>query len=255
MQIKDKNIWLIGGSTGIGEALARKLSEKAKTLIISSRDETKLNDLVTSIGSQNVYSEKCDISQENQVQTAFLNIKEKHKRIDTVILNAGIYQPTDIFNFNANEYIKQMNVNYSGNVLVASHIVKHFLENNSGHIVVISSQSAFRALPNAAAYGASKSALTYFFESIRMQLEDKGIKISIIYPGFVKTRLTDKNDFEMPFLMEVDEAAQLIFDVVEKEKGDLGFPLGLALPIQILRLLPEKIYRKIVKKFFMGAPK
>ena len=250
--LNEKNIWLIGGSTGIGEELAKTLAPEVKNLCISARSENKLVDLVSQISCKNVFSVACSIDNLESVRQAYSKIKSRLGHIDTVILNAAVYHVSDAFSFNLDEHIEQINVNYIGNLNIASQVLPDFIKNSSGHFVVISSQSAFRSLPKASGYGASKSALTYFFESLRMQLEDAGIEISLLYPGFVKTRLTEKNDFKMPFLMEVKDAADKIFQIVKKGKGDLGFPIGLSLPIQILRLLPEKIYRFIVKKALLG---
>ena len=250
--LESKNVWLIGGSSGIGESLAKILSTKVKSLHISARSEDKLRTILNEINLPSVFIQPCDVTELPQVKEAFEKIVEKCGSIDTVIFNAGIYEPTDVLNFKAIESINQMSVNYFGSLNVAENVIKHFVENKKGHLIVVSSQSAFRALPNAGGYGASKAALSYFFESLRMQVEDMGISISIIYPGFVKTRLTDKNSFEMPFIMDCEVAAEKMLKIVVRGKGDLGFPLGLSLPIQILRLLPEKIYRSLVKRLIGG---
>lgn len=250
--LKNKNVWLIGASTGIGESLAHSLSLEVNNLFLSARSADKLHKVTENISRPNIFAEPCDISKLEDIQNTYSKIKDKVSKLDVIILNAAVYHPTDVLNFKLSEYLEQININYSGNVNVTSVVLDDFISNKSGHFVVISSQSAFRAMPKAGGYGASKAALTYFFESLRMQVEDLGINVSIIYPGFVKTRLTEKNNFNMPFIMEASEAAKLIVGVLKKGSGDLSFPIGLALPIQILRLFPERIYRKIMKTFFMG---
>ncbi len=254
--IKEKNIWLVGASTGIGFQLFEDLTAFAKNIIVSSRNTESLENFQSRYeGSCNIIIAKCDITNVEEVNKQYEFIVKKVGHLDLVILNAAVYEKTDVLKFNASEYKKQMMVNYCGSLNVVEPVIKGFIERKSGQLVVVSSISAIRALPGAAAYGASKAALSYFFESLRMHVEELGIKITIVLPGFVKTRLTEKNDFDMPLMISPEKASRIIINGIIAGQDTIDFPKGLTVPIRILRLLPEKWYRRLIQKFVMKKEK
>ena len=140
-------------------------------------------------------------------------------------------------------------LNYCGALRVLKRMYPYFLTQGSGYVVGVSSIAGVRALPHTAGYGASKSALTYFLESLRIDIQGSPIDISVVHPGFVKTRLTDKNDFEMPFLITPEEAADHICRGMESRLPEIHFPKAFTFIIKTLSLLPERVYRWLMVKF------
>ena len=139
-----------------------------------------------------------------------------------------------------------MTVNYFGVVYGIEAVVPGMLARAHGHIAAVASVSGFRALPAAGAYGASKAAVIHLLNSIRFDLEPHGIRITVINPGFIKTPLTDRNRFPMPFLMPVDEAARRIVDGLERDRKEIHFPRALTWTLKALRVLPYPVYERII---------
>lgn len=247
---RDSTFWLIGASTGIGRSLAIKIAPEVKKLYISARSEKNLKSLKDEIKLDNIEILPCDVSDLSSISYAYQQIT-KNQTLDFVLFNAGIYNPSNVLDFDLNDYLAHMDINYSGALRTCSLILPDFLKRQSGHIAVVSSVAGYRALPNAEAYGASKAALTYFFESMRMKVQDKGVKITIINPGFVETRLTEKNTFEMPFILSPEQAAEEIYNGISKGQSEIHFPKKFTIILKILGLLPEKWYRALMIKFVL----
>jgi len=244
--LKGKTLWLIGASSGIGEAFASVASENGCRLILSARREEKLKEVACSCGALAAFP--LDVTDLATVKKTTKKIEKEIGQIDIVIACAGNHIPTDVKKFNVDEYRKIMEVNYFGVLNVIESVLPFFLERSQGHIVAVSSVAGYRGLPKAAAYGASKSAVTHFCESLRLDLEPLGIDVSVVSPGFVKTPLTDKNDFEMPFLMDPLDAAKDMFRGIELKKKEIHFPLKFTFLLKLLRILPFSLYHWLVKK-------
>jgi len=257
--VDNKNIWLVGASTGIGRALALELAPRVKNLFISARSVDGLNKLkeeARNLGNNNIAVFPFDVCNHEAVAEILTKIRSEYSSLDMLIYNAGVYQPSDVLNFNLEEYIHQMEVNFGGALglikVVLPYMLSKEMENDSrGHIVGVSSVAAYRALPNAAAYGASKAALTYFLESMRMHVASKGVSVTLVSPGFVKTRLTDKNDFEMPFLMSPEAAAKCITRGLDDGKSEIHFPKKFSIILKLLGFLPEPWYRALMIRFVL----
>ena len=141
-----------------------------------------------------------------------------------------------------------MEVNYMGVVNGLDAVLATLIHRRQGHIAIVSSVAGYGGLPNAAAYGATKAALINLCESLYTQLGDYGVMISVINPGFVRTPLTDRNKFPMPFLMEPKEAAKVIFSGMAKKKFEIAFPRMFVLILKFLKILPYSLYFTLVKK-------
>lgn len=247
IELKNKTVWLIGASQGIGRELAFLIAkENPKKLILSSRTASSLEDLCREIGSDFVAYKSLDIALETDVIKVAKEIKQQFGQVDILIINSGIYEITYVDNFSAKEYERITKVNYLGALYATEQVLPDMLKESSGVIVAVSSIAGVRPIPGGGAYGASKAALTYFYEALRMQVQDRGVKIILVHPGFVKTRLTDKNTFTMPGLMTAKDAATKIVNGIKKGKDEISFPWWFVSLIRVLRLLPEPIYRKIV---------
>jgi len=203
MKLKGKKYWIIGASEGLGRELSIQLSNLGVKLIISARNETRLNELSSLTKAKVLALDVLDIDA----------IKQASKSvgiIDGIIYVAGDYTPLNSTTWNVEEVDKMIAVNFTGAAKVLGFIVPKFLKQNNGHIVMIGSLSGFRGLPNAIGYGASKAAMMHLAENIKADLYKTPIKIQLINPGFIKTRLTEKNNFKMPFIMSVEDAAKRV---------------------------------------------
>jgi short-subunit dehydrogenase len=242
-----KTIWLTGASAGIGEALAIELSRRGAILALTARRMTLLATLEKRIvgegGKVRVFPG--DVTDRDAMEEVVRKIQDGIGPIDILVANAGTHLFTRPSEFNSQEYLDLMDLNFGG-VLRCIHAVMPSMQaRRRGYIVGVASLAGYRALPRAAAYGASKAALIHFLESIRFHLVRDGIDVTVVNPGFVRTPLTEKNDFAMPFLLEAREAARLICDGMERRKKEIAFPAFFSGLLKIMRILPFPIYERI----------
>ena len=178
-------------------------------------------------------------------------IKEKiikeFKIIDLAVYCSGYYEPHNTFDIKLDLFEKTFAVNFFGMINCFSILLPHFKSQKSGHLAAISSLAGFGGLPNSSSYGPSKAAMINYFESIKIDCDKNNISLSIINPGFVKSRLTEKNTFDMPFIMEADKAAEIIFEGLLSKKYDITFPIQMKIIFKILQILPRPIYFLLVK--------
>jgi NAD(P)-dependent dehydrogenase (short-subunit alcohol dehydrogenase family) len=178
-------------------------------------------------------------------------IEDRLGGIDLAFLNAGTYVRFGVADFTVEAFGRQIEINVMGTVNCLDPVLARMRQRNAGHIAVVSSLTAYRGLPYASAYGASKAALTNMCEAMKPELDALGIQMTIIHPGFVKTPLTDLNEFPMPFLMEADAAARRIVDGLERGAFEITFPRRLAILLKLARCLPYGLYfamtRRLVK--------
>ena len=248
MNFKDARVWLTGASSGIGEALVGPLVERGARLAISARRADRLEAIAADArrrgGDVRVYP--VDVTDRAAVRQAVAAIESDLGGIDLAILNAGGHTPAGPVRFDGQQAVDTMTVNYFGVVYGIEAVVPGMLARKHGYIAGVASISGYRALPAAGAYGASKAALIHLLNSIRFDLEPSGIHITVINPGFIKTPLTDRNRFPMPFLMPVDEAAVRIVRGLEREQKEIHFPKPLSWTLKALRVLPYPVYERII---------
>ena len=235
MKLKGKKYWIIGASEGLGRELSIQLSNLGVKLIISARNETRLNELSSLTKAKVLALDVLNIDAINQASKS-VGI------IDGIIYVAGDYTPLNSTTWNVEEVDKMIAVNFTGAAKVLGFIVPKFLKQNNGHIVMIGSLSGFRGLPNAIGYGASKAAMMHLAENIKADLYKTPIKIQLINPGFISTRLTEKNNFKMPFIMSVEDAAKRVIIAMNSNRFQTNFPLIFSLLFRASNLLPAFIY-------------
>ena len=235
-----KRVWLIGASAGIGEALAEKLASKGATLIVSARSVDKLEALRTRLGPAHGV-ERLDVTDVQSVNGAWAALSASGIP-DTVVYNPGTYEPQSALHFNLAEAEAMVDVNFRGALRVLSVVLPAFIARGSGHIVLVGSSAAYSGLPNAIGYGASKAALLHLAENLRLDLKDTAIRVQVVSPGFVKTRLTDKNSFAMPGIITAPQAADHIVRGMATDRFDIHFPAGFTWALKFLRLLPYRLY-------------
>lgn len=241
--LRNKTYWIVGASEGLGRALAHELDSHGVNLVISARSERRLTDLQQEL-THPAKILPVDISNTASVTSA----TETLGRIDGVIFVAALYVPMSALNWEANATETIADVNFVGAMRVLGRIVPNFVKRNTGHIVVIGSLSGYRGLPGALAYGASKAGLMHLAEAMRLDLCKTPIKVQLFNLGFVQTRLTDKNRFNMPFIMTTKAAASFIVSGMSKPKFKFDTPWLFSLVFRLSRLLPQTIYERLFSR-------
>ncbi len=242
-----KIIWITGASSGIGKALAIKFAEKGWIVAASARRENLLEDL--NKFNQNIYSFPLDVTEIENCKLVANKIIDKFGGIDICVFGTGMHDPKSEKRFNLNKIREIMEVNYFGTMNSINSIYEYFSEKKNGQISIISSVAGYRGLPAAGAYCASKAALTSYAESLNFDMQMKNVKVSLISPGFIKTPMTDQNDFPMPMIKSPEFAANEIFKgLTEKKSFEIHFPKAFTYFLKFLQILPSSIYFKLVSK-------
>ena len=237
---KGKKYWLVGASDGLGAALARKLSAAGAHVILSARSEDKLKELSAELDNPSDVV-TVDISDGDNVKAAAKQVGD----IDGVVILAGVYWPMKATEWDADKATAMLDVNLTGMMRVLGEVVPNMVKKDAGHIVLTGSLSGFRGLPGTIGYGASKAGIMYLAESMHADLKSTGVKVQVANPGFIKTRLTDKNDFKMPFIMEPDEAAQIMLGHMKSNGFKRSFPTIFSLFFRVSQFLPDWLYYRI----------
>jgi short-subunit dehydrogenase len=242
-----KIIWITGASSGIGKALAIKFAENGWIVAASARRENLLNELKQI--NQNIYPFPLDVTEIENCKTVAKKILEQFKNIDICVFGTGMHDPKSEKTFNLKKIREIMEVNYFGTMNSINSIYEYFSEKKSGQISIISSVAGYRGLPAAGAYCASKAALTSFAESLNFDMLKKNVRVSLISPGFIKTPMTDQNDFPMPMIKSPEFAANEIYKgLTIKKTFEIHFPKAFTYFLKFLQILPSSIYFKLVAK-------
>ncbi len=240
---------LTGASSGIGYALAKKLAEEKCNLALASRKIEILENLAEELREfgKDIVVVKCDVSKKEDVKKAVSNIKNHFGKIDIAIFNSGISY-RGAANGAEDKYEQIIKVNLLGLIYCVEEVLKDFKKNKDGIIAGVSSLADSRGYPFSSYYSASKAAATKYLESLRVESKPFKVKVVTIKPGFVRTPMTDKNEFYMPFLMDVDKAAEIIVKGIKKEKTIIQFPFPIVLGSKILSIMPNRLYDFLMSK-------
>ena len=246
MSKNQKKIWITGASSGIGKAVAEKFVNEGWRVAVSARRKEILDDMAK---NQNISSYPLDVVDEQSCKNTFDKIISDFSEVDLCIFCSGTYDPKKEKEIDITQSKFVMDVNYFGVLNCIKSVEKYFKNKKNGHISIVSSIAGYRGLPNSSGYGPSKAALNNFAESIYFDFKKFGVRVSIISPGFIKTPLTDKNEFPMPFLKTPEYAAERIFNgLVKGNAFEIHFPKGLTLTLKFLRILPYRLYLFLVDK-------
>ena len=246
MSEKQKKIWITGASSGIGKSVAEKFADEGWKVAVSARRKELLDELAK---NTNIVSFPLDVTNRNQINEVFKNILDNFGELDICLFSSGTYEPKDEQNIDPDKIKNVINVNFIGVIDCVKSVERYFKDKKSGHISIVSSIAGYRGLPNSSGYGPSKAALTNFSESIYFDFKKFGVRVSVVSPGFIKTPLTDKNEFPMPFLKTPEYAAEKIFNgLVKSSAFEIHFPKGLTLTLKFLRILPYRLYLFLVDK-------
>ncbi len=257
MKLPGKTILLTGASSGIGYQLAAALAKENCKLAILARRTEKLNEIVQTYSTpQNtILPITCDVSRKEEVNAAVNNVLQKFGTIDVLILNAGTSSRTDAEDFSADKGEEIISVNLTSNFYFLEKLIPHFIEKKSGMIAGVSSLADTRGYPRSGFYNASKAGFSKLLESLRIELKAHNIRVITVRPGFVRTPMTDKNEFHMPFLMEPEKAAQIIINGIKKEKRTIQFPLPTVLGNRLLGIIPDPLFEYFARKHLEGLKK
>jgi short-subunit dehydrogenase len=240
-----KTIWITGGSTGIGKALAIKFANMGWNVAISARRESLLKEI--SENYENISSFPLDVTDKKKCNETFNDIKNKFNEIDICFFSTGTWNPKKEKDIDVDEMENVFKVNFFGTVNSIKAVEKHFKDKQSGIITIVSSIAGYRGLPNSTGYGPSKSALNNLAESLFFDFKRSNVRVCLVSPGFIKTPMTDKNDFKMPFLKTPEYAADQIYEgLINKNVFEIHFPKALTITLKLLSFLPSKIYFSLV---------
>lgn len=246
-QHSGRTYWLVGASSGIGAALVDQLVAHGHRVAISARGQARLEERAAR-DPDRVLALVADVTRLDTLREARDQLIAHWGVPDSVILNAGDYEPMGLDAFDPALFERLMRVNFLGAVNGIEVVRDIFLERGGGEIVLTASVAGYRGLPYAAPYGASKAAMINLAESLRPEFQRAGVAIRVINPGFVRTRLTDKNDFAMPGRIEPDRAAELIARGLERDGFEILAPRGFGWVMKGLRLLPYPLYFAITRR-------
>jgi short-subunit dehydrogenase len=242
-----KTIWITGGSTGIGRALAIKFSNEGWNVAISARREELLNELSNQY--ENISAFPLDVTDKIKCKDVFDQIVSKYNNIDICFFSTGTWNPKKEKNIDVEQIEEVFKVNFFGTVNTIKTVEQFFKEKKNGIIAIVSSIAGYRGLPNSTGYGPSKSALNNLAESLYFDFKRFDVRVCLVSPGFIKTPMTDKNDFKMPFLKTPEYAAEKIYDgLINKHSFEIDFPKQLTLILKLLSFLPHKLYSGLVGK-------
>ena len=246
MSENQKKIWITGASSGIGRAVAEKFASEGWRVAISARRKEILDEMAL---KKNISSFPLDVTEKNQIEKLFKKILENFGGLDICLFSSGTYDPKNEKSIDTDKIKNVIKVNFFGVIDCVKTVEDYFKNKKSGHVSIVSSIASYRGLPNSSGYGPSKAALTNFSESIYFDFKKFGVRVSVVSPGFIKTPLTDKNEFPMPFLKTPEYAAEKIFNgLVKSSAFEIHFPKGLTLTLKFLRILPYRLYLFLVDK-------
>lgn len=247
----NKTIWLTGASKGIGRALALELAERGAKLALSARNEKELEQLANEMGNQPTLILPMDVTEHAANIAAVTKIMHEWGQLDIAIFNAGNAEYVDVQHFDSALFERSMLTNFQSMVYGIEAALPLLRQSSAPHIVGMSSTAAYGGLPRSEAYGASKAAIRNMLEGLRISLSPENIDVSVICPGFVRTPLTDKNDFPMPMIIEADTAAKIIADGISNRVEEIHFPKMFSLMLKFFSSLPSPMYTRLIRKMVL----
>lgn len=236
-----KRYWLVGATEGLGAALAQKISAAGAEVIISGRNAARCAEVAAALSGR---ARGLPVDVEDS--TAVTEAAQSLGQIDGMVFLAGVYWPMPAQELDADQLITMADVNFTGAARVIGAVLPGMVARDAGHVVLTGSLAGFRGLPGAMGYAASKAGVMSLAESLRADLWRSNVRVQLANPGFIRTRLTDKNSFHMPFLMTPEEAAQQMFELMCDETAfQRSFPRLFSYVFRLSRFLPDWAYYRI----------
>lgn len=246
-----RTAWVTGASTGIGRELAVRLAARGVKVAATARSAAKLAELEQSTAGLTAFPG--DVTDPMAMRQVHAEVVARLGQIDLAILNAGTWDPGQVSRFEASRAAATMAVNYTGLANSLEPLIPAMVARRSGHIALVSSVAGYRGLPKAAYYAPSKAAAISLAETLQCELPRYGVKVSVVNPGFVETPMTAVNEFTMPYLMKVEDAAARILRGLEKGKFEIAFPWQMVATLKLARVLPYPIYFWLVRNVVARA--
>jgi NAD(P)-dependent dehydrogenase (short-subunit alcohol dehydrogenase family) len=243
MRLNGKVAWVVGGSSGIGAAVARELVCHGATVAISARREEQLQD----VAGGDMLVLPADVTDAAAIAAAAARVRQELGPIDLAVLSAGYWKQMDPADWNTGVFDQHLRVNLTGMSNSIAAVLPGMLQRHHGVIAGIASVAGYRGLAGAEAYGATKAAQINLLESLRVHLARTGVRVTTICPGFVRTDLTAGNPFPMPFIIDAVQAARSICDGLERERTEIAFPAPMALLMKTARLVPVRVWTALWK--------
>jgi NAD(P)-dependent dehydrogenase (short-subunit alcohol dehydrogenase family) len=240
-------VWITGASSGIGRDVALHLAKSGVRVAASARSADALAALAAQ--QPGITAFPLDVTDRAAVAAVVRAIEATIGPIDLALLNAGIWQPMGARDFNAPMAVHSISVNYFGIIYALDALIPLLIGRGSGHLALVSSVAGYRGLPKAAAYSPSKAAVISLAETLKPDLAARGVKVSVINPGFVETPMTRVNKFPMPFIIKSDDAANRIITGLKTGKFEIAFPWQLVSILKLARILPYSLYFWYVRTF------
>lgn len=245
----NQRIWIIGASSGIGEACTQAFIKAGAKVALSSRRAERLNVLAKSAQSEQALVLPLDVTKQEQILSSYQKILEAWGGLDLLLFVSGVYTPLRADNFDFEIAQKTIDANLLGPMRAVGIVLPNMLKEHAGHIAIVGSVAGYSGLPKALAYGPSKAGIINFCETLYYDLLPQGVSVHMISPGFVATEATAQNDFEMPALITADEAAKEILTGLQAGEFDIHFPKRFSGFLKFLRILPYPLYFWIVRRF------
>ncbi len=244
-----KTVWITGASSGIGLELARLMAAKAAKVAVSARSADSLSALADE--QPGIVAHPLDVTDAEAVGSCVKAIETQSGGIDLAVLNAGVWTLMDSAELDLKAVRAGIEVNYMGVIHAIDALLPGMLARGRGHIAIVASVAGYRGLPKAVAYGPTKAALINLAETLRVELEPRGITISVVNPGFVDTPMTEDNPFPMPAIISAEEAARRLLDGLERRRYEIVFPRRFVHALKFLRILPNAAFFWVVRTFVM----
>jgi NAD(P)-dependent dehydrogenase (short-subunit alcohol dehydrogenase family) len=246
----DRVVWIVGASTGIGRAMARRVHDAGAQVVASARGEAALLSLARDC--PRVMALPLDATDRAAVRAAAGRIVERHGRIDLVLYCAGHYKAMRATAFDLDEMLRHQHVNLSGAYhlldVVLPQLLRQAAAGGSAHVSLVASVAGYRGLPNGLAYGPTKAALINLAETLYLDLQPHGVGVSLINPGFVETPLTADNRFAMPALISPEQAANHILAGWQAGRFEIHFPKRFTWWLKLGRVLGDGLYFAAIRR-------
>ncbi|MBS8228514.1 SDR family NAD(P)-dependent oxidoreductase [Vannielia litorea] len=234
--------WVVGASEGLGRAVAEKLHAAGAELVLSARSEDRLRDLADTLDGAEVIT--VDVTDDTSVQAA----AETAGSVDGLLYCVGAYEPMKATEWKTDAVLTMAETNFLGSIRVLGAVLPGFVARDAGRVVLVGSLSGFRGLPGAIGYGASKAGLMHLAENLLADLHGTGVTVQRVNPGFIDTRLTRKNDFKMPQLMQPEAAAEKVMEAIRSGRFSTSFPSPFSWLFTAGRYLPLSWFQRVFRR-------
>ena len=244
-----KRVWVIGASSGIGEACANALLAQGAKVVLSSRRVERLNAIAAQAQTDQALVIPLDVTNDDQFHGAYQTLLNTWGGVDLLLFVSGMYIPLRADDFEIQAAEQTIEANLLGPMRAVALVLPEMLKEHAGHIAIVGSVAGYSGLPKALAYGPSKAGIINFCETLYYDLLPEGVSVHMISPGFVATEATAQNDFEMPALISAEQAATEILSGIQRGEFDIHFPKRFSRFLKLLRILPYPLYFWIVRRF------